>query len=343
MLCYFGIVILVVSLIITTASVATNLENHIAGVGTMAHPTSNAGIAGCSNCHGNLGSTTTLGFCTGCHSFSVFSLVETANPTTVTAGQSTSVSFTVNQANNVNVTNRPAASGATVTLSGAGVSASGTTSTSGIFAIPLTPTGAGTINAIASMAGFNQGTTAVTVTAPVPVLTTITVSPAAPTLVQGNTQAFTASPKDQFGNPIAATIVWSSSNTSVGTVSASGVLTAVSAGTTTVTATNGSVKGTAAVTVTAPSTGKATVNFVVTDSKTHRPIHEAKVSFGGKTKETDDHGIAKFTDVVLGTYNYKVSKEGYQTIKNSIKVTGDTTTVYVKMVKNTRRDSESHD
>jgi hypothetical protein len=162
-------------------------------------------------------------------------------------------------------------------------------------------------------------------------------------LVQGNTQAFTASPKDQFGNPIAATIVWSSSNTSVGTVNASGVLTAVSAGTTTVTATSGSVKGTAAVTVTAPSTGKATVNFVVTDSKTHRPIHEAKVSFGGKTKETDDHGIAKFTDVVLGTYNYKVSKEGYQTIKNSIKVTGDTTTVYVKMVKNTRRDSESHD
>ncbi|CAG0992456.1 hypothetical protein METP3_02737 [Methanosarcinales archaeon] len=179
--------------------------------------------------------------------------------------------------------------------------------------------------------------------APTPVLTTISVSPATVSLSIGGTQTFIAAPKDQFGNPIAASIVWSSSNTSVGTVSASGVLTAVSAGTTTVTATSGSVKGTAAVTVTAPSTGKATVKFVVTDSKTRRTIHEAKVSFGGKTKETDDHGMVEFTDVVLGTYKYKVSKERYQTITNSINVTGDTITVYVKMLKTRSRDSQSHD
>ena len=123
-------------------------------------------------------------------------------------------------------------------------------------------------------------------------------------------------------------------------LSAIGVLTAVSAGTTNLTATNGSVSGTAAVTVTvtAPSTGKATIKFIVTDSKTLRPIHEAKVSFVEKTKETDDNGMAKFTDVVFGTYKYKVSKEGYQTITKSIKVTGDTTTVYVKMVKNASGD-----
>ena len=87
---------------------------------------------------------------------------------------------------------------------------------------------------------------------PAPVLTTISVTPSPVTVVKGNTQTFTASPKDQFGKPIVATIVWSSSNTAVGTISASGVLTAVSAGTTTVTATSGSVKGTASVTVTSP-------------------------------------------------------------------------------------------
>ena len=85
---------------------------------------------------------------------------------------------------------------------------------------------------------------------PAPVLKTITVTPSPVTVVKGNTQTFTASPKDQFGKPIVASIVWSSSNTAVGTISASGVLTAVSAGTTTVTATSGSVKGTASVTVT---------------------------------------------------------------------------------------------
>ncbi|MCE8428719.1 MAG: Ig-like domain-containing protein [Candidatus Methanoperedens sp.] len=82
------------------------------------------------------------------------------------------------------------------------------------------------------------------------VLTTITVSPATATVVKGNTQAFTAAPKDQNGNSIAATITWASSNTTVGTISATGVLTAVSAGTTTVTASSGTVNGTASVTVT---------------------------------------------------------------------------------------------
>lgn len=85
---------------------------------------------------------------------------------------------------------------------------------------------------------------------PAAVLKTITVTPSSATVVQGNTRTFTASPKDQFGKPIAASIVWSSSNTTVGTISVSGVLTAVSAGTTTVTATGGSVKGTASATVT---------------------------------------------------------------------------------------------
>ncbi len=83
----------------------------------------------------------------------------------------------------------------------------------------------------------------------VPVLTSIVVSPSAVTLTKGSTQLFTAQPKDQFGNPISATITWSSSNPTVGTITQGGLFTALSAGSTTITASNGSVRGTASVTV----------------------------------------------------------------------------------------------
>ncbi|VVB96365.1 Bacterial Ig-like domain (group 2) [uncultured archaeon] len=87
-----------------------------------------------------------------------------------------------------------------------------------------------------------------------PVLTTITVSPATASVVVGNTQSFTASPKDQFGNPIAAIVTWSSSNTSVGTITSSGLFTAMALGMTAITATSGSISGTATVTVIAVPT-----------------------------------------------------------------------------------------
>ncbi|MCZ7400949.1 MAG: Ig-like domain-containing protein [Candidatus Methanoperedens sp.] len=115
----------------------------------------------------------------------------------------------------------------------------------------------------------------VTVTAPTPVLTSITVSPATASAVVGNTQTFTASPKDQFGNPISATVTWGSSNTGVGTITSAGVFTAISAGTTTITATNGSISGTATVTVTTPTpvltsiiVSPATASVVVGNTQT---------------------------------------------------------------------------
>lgn len=79
----------------------------------------------------------------------------------------------------------------------------------------------------------------------------ITVSPSNASIVVGNSQTFTAITKDQLGNPINAIVTWSSSNTSVGTFDPStGVFTAKATGTTTVTAINGSISGSASVTVT---------------------------------------------------------------------------------------------
>jgi hypothetical protein len=103
----------------------------------------------------------------------------------------------------------------------------------------------------AGAGGSRTGTIIVTVE--VPVLTTITVDPATLIIVECDTQTFTATTLDQYGDPFTATVAWDSSSITVGTIDAStGVFTAVAAGTTIVTATSGSVTGTASVTVTEP-------------------------------------------------------------------------------------------
>lgn len=82
-----------------------------------------------------------------------------------------------------------------------------------------------------------------------PILTIITVSPSSASVSKGSTKTFTASPKDQFGDPFTATVNWSSSNTSVGTINSTGEFTALAAGILTITATSGSVSGAAVATV----------------------------------------------------------------------------------------------
>jgi hypothetical protein len=86
-----------------------------------------------------------------------------------------------------------------------------------------------------------------------PVLTNITVSPTTVCCVVGNTTMFTATPLDQFGNPITVIVTWTSSNTTVGTIDDTGNFTALAEGTTTITASNGSIEGNATAQVTATS------------------------------------------------------------------------------------------
>lgn len=68
------------------------------------------------------------------------------------------------------------------------------------------------------------------VTGPAPVAT-VTLSAAASTINVGQTTTLTASPKDASGNAVAGkTVVWTSSNTSIATISTAGVVTGVSPG-----------------------------------------------------------------------------------------------------------------
>ncbi len=86
---------------------------------------------------------------------------------------------------------------------------------------------------------------------PDPVATTVEVAPATATLsALGETVQLTATVSDQNGNVMSgASVTWSSSDASVATVSATGLVTAAGNGTATITATSGNASGAATVTV----------------------------------------------------------------------------------------------
>gem|GEM_PF-1017306 len=91
-----------------------------------------------------------------------------ANPITVTVGTASNVIFNV-----TSVGVGTPVSGATVTLSGAGVTASGTTNVTGIALISVNATVSGPITASASMSGFADGTTTLTAISPFQATVTI--------------------------------------------------------------------------------------------------------------------------------------------------------------------------
>ena len=106
----------------------------------------------------------------------------------------------------------------------------------------------GAQTATATVGGSLTVTYAALATAPV---ASVTVAPASVTLASGATQQFTATPKDSAGNAIPGkTAAWTSSDTAVAKVTASGLATAVKVGAATITATIDGKNGTATATVT---------------------------------------------------------------------------------------------
>jgi len=84
----------------------------------------------------------------------------------------------------------------------------------------------------------------------------VTISPASATVVKGATQQFTATLKDASGNVLTGRIVsWGSSSLPVATVNGTGLVTTVSAGSSSISATSEGKTGTATITVTNPSLG----------------------------------------------------------------------------------------
>jgi trimeric autotransporter adhesin len=116
----------------------------------------------------------------------------------------------------------------------------------------VTAVGAGSVQVTASSEG-KSGSSSVTVTAPPPVpVATVIVSPSAPSIAVGATTQLSASTRDANNNVLTGRVVtWSTGNATIASVSTSGLVTAVAAGTTQITATSEGKAGTATVTVTA--------------------------------------------------------------------------------------------
>ena len=122
----------------------------------------------------------------------------------------------------------------------------------GDVSIPVDSTIEGLETVIYYNAVPNNGTITLTLSEGDPTLTSISVSPPSASVAVSGTQQFTATARDQFGNPMVPqpTFTWTVSGG--GTISSSGLFTAASTpgGPYTVTAASGSVSGTASVTVT---------------------------------------------------------------------------------------------
>lgn len=154
----------------------------------------------------------------------------------VTVGQSTSATATARDAQG-NTIGGKTASWSSSDAGVATVSASG--QVSGVAV--------GTADIVATIDG-KTGQATVTVT-PVPVAS-VTVTLNAPSISVGQTTQAAAVTRDAQGNPLAGrTITWSSSNIAVATVSASGLVTGVTAGTANIVATSEGQSGQAALTV----------------------------------------------------------------------------------------------
>jgi uncharacterized protein YjdB len=97
-----------------------------------------------------------------------------------------------------------------------------------------------------------SGTATLNISAPAPTLGSISVSAAAGTVAAGSTDQFTATATYSDGSTqnVTATATWKSSTTSVATINAAGLVTAVSAGSTTISASYDGVSGSTTLAVT---------------------------------------------------------------------------------------------
>jgi uncharacterized protein YjdB len=115
----------------------------------------------------------------------------------------------------------------------------------------VTAVSAGT-SSITATSDAVKGSASVTVTAVT--LKSLAVTPANPTLAKNTTQQFTATGTFSDGSTqVLSSVTWSSSTTSVATITSGGLLTAVAAGSSTIQAVSGSVSGSTGLTVTAPT------------------------------------------------------------------------------------------
>src|SRR6266566_3087832 len=148
---------------------------------------------------------------------------------------------------------------------------------------------AGTYQVMATQSGGTLASTAAVTISSVPVAS-VAVSPVAAGLTVGATTQLTATPEDSTGTALTGrAVTWATSNPAVATVSASGLVTGVAAGSATITATSEGQSGTSALTVTnvpvasvTLSPAAATVTVGTTTQLTATPKDANGTALGGR-------------------------------------------------------------
>jgi trimeric autotransporter adhesin len=138
----------------------------------------------------------------------------------------------------------------------------------------------GTTTITATM-GTVSGSTTLTVTAPV--LQSITVSPASASIADGSTQQFTATGilSDHTAEDLTNLATWTSSSTSVASVSATGLATGQSAGSSTIGASFQGFSGAATLNVAAPPPPLVTITSIVPVLNKKHQVTSIKVVLSG--------------------------------------------------------------
>lgn len=174
----------------------------------------------------------------------VVQLVQITGPSQVSVGQSINLQSSIYDTTGCPVTN---SLGHTPTWSSSNTAVA-TISAPSFYGATLNGVAAGSVLVTLTVDG--QSTNYSVTVANTPRLTTILVTPNPAQTTYGSVANFQAQGKDQFGNSFpVGTVTWSSSNTAVATVNSSGVATGTGRGTATITATSGSVTGSAPLTI----------------------------------------------------------------------------------------------
>ncbi len=146
---------------------------------------------------------------------------------------------------------------------------------------------------------------------PAPVVDHITVAPSSASITQGGTQQFTATAFDAANQPVAASFTWTSSLTSVATVNASGLATGTGGGDTQITATSGSVSGSASLHVDA-----AVIASIVVTPATATIVIGGTKQFSATAFDAGSQPIANVT------FTWASSATGVATVNASGLATG---------------------
>ena len=174
----------------------------------------------------------------------------TVNPPTLalSVGTTSQISATARDGNGVVLTNKP------VTWSTSDPATATVSQTGSVAAVA---NGSAVITATSGGLTASSMVTVTTAGGPPPgpaSVANVSVTPSTSTISTGATVQLNATTRDANGNTLTGrTITWSSSNTSVSTVSASGLVTSISAGAAIISATSEGVSGSATITVTAPA------------------------------------------------------------------------------------------